>query len=141
MVNWEVFQRRAAPVVSQPFVTLQKRGTMSLNAAAFEALGEPEAVELLFDRGERLLGFRPVDPSAPHAYRPRKQGRTANYVVSGMALTQYYGVETDTARRYAAEMRDGVLVVDLKQSGSDATGVRAGSGKDRPRREAGVRDG
>ena len=140
MANWEVFQRRAAPGVSQPFVTLQKRGTMSLNAAAFEALGEPEAVELLFDRGERLLGFRPVDPSAAHAYKPRKQGRTANYVVSGMALTQYFGIETDTARRYA-EVQDGVLVVDLKQPGSDATGVRAGSGKVRLQREAGARDG
>ena len=140
MPDFEVFQRRAAPVVNQPFVTIQARGTMSLNRAAFEALGEPAAVELLYDRAERLVGFRPVDPTAPHAYQPRKQGKTANYIVSGTAFTQYFGIETGAARRYPAAMQDGVLVVDLKQPGTDATGVRARAVKDRPQREAGPRD-
>ena len=139
MPDFEVFQRRSAPVVNQPLVTIQARGTMSFNRAAFEALGEPAAVELLYDRAERLMGFRPVDPAAPHAYQPRKQGRTANYIVAGTAFTQYFGIETGAARRYPAAMLEGALVVDLKQPGTDATGVRARATKDRPLREAGPR--
>ncbi len=125
MPTFEVFNRRTAPSTTQPLVTIQKRGTMSLNRSAFEALGEPDAVELLYDREERLLGFRPVDPAVPHAYRPRKQGNAANYILAGQAFTQYYGVETGTARRYRAKLLDDVLVVDLKQPGTDATGPRA----------------
>jgi hypothetical protein len=45
--------------------------------------------------------------------------------VSGSAFTKYFDIETDIARRYPAEVVDGVLVVDLKQPGTDATGVRA----------------
>jgi hypothetical protein len=129
MPNWVTFNRRAAPVTKQPLVTIQKRGTLSLNGAAYEALGEPAAVELLYDLTERLVGFRPVDPEATHAYVPRRQGRAANYLVSGSAFTKYFDIETDTAMRYTAEKVDGVLVVDLKQPGTDATGVRARTGK------------
>lgn len=125
MPNFEVFNRRAAPVTTQPLVTIQKRGTMSFNRAAFEALGEPAAVELLFDRQERIVGFRPVDVDVPHAYRPRKQGHTHNYLVAGQAFTQHFGIETGTARRYPAAMLDAVLVVDLKLPGTDATGPRS----------------
>lgn len=132
MPNFEVFNRRAAPVTAQPLVTIQKRGTMSFNRAAFEALGGPEAVELLFDRQERVVGFRPVGADVPHAYRPRKQGHTYNYLVAGQAFTQHYGIETDTARRYPAAMLDGVLVVDLKQPGTDATGPRGRNDGPRP---------
>lgn len=128
MPHFEVFNRRAAPVTTQPLVTIQKRGTMSFNRAAFEALGEPEAVELLFDRQERIVGFRPVGGDVPHAYRPRKQGRTYNYLVAGQAFTQHYGIETDTARRYPAAMLDGVLIVDLKADSVVATGPRAKDG-------------
>lgn len=124
MANWETFRRRAAPVSTVPMVTIQKRGTLSFNRPAFEALGEPSAVELLYDREERVVGLRPIDPAAPHAYQPRQQGKTANWLVSGRAFTQYFGIETDTARRYPAVLQDDVLTVDLKQPGSDATGVR-----------------
>jgi hypothetical protein len=129
MPNWETFKRRSAPVSKQPLVTIQKRGTMSFNGAAYAALGEPAALELLFDRTEQLVGFRAAEPATPDAYALRKQGRAANYIVSGQAFTQYFEIATDTARRYPAELRDGVLVVDLKQPGMDATGVRARSKK------------
>lgn len=137
MPNFEVFNRRAAPVTTQPLVTIQKRGAMSFNRAAFEALGAPEAVEFLFDREERVMGFRPVSADVPHAYRPRKQGQAYNYILAGQAFTQHYGIKTDTARRYVAAMLDGVLVVDLTQPGTDATGPRSRDDGPRPTREGG----
>jgi len=139
MPNFEVFNRRASPRSTEPLVTIQKRGTMSFNRAAFEAIGEPEAVELLFDRDERVVGFRPVGADVPHAYRPRKQGNAYNYIIAGQAFTQYYGIDTGTARRYPAAMFDGVLAVDLKQAGTDATGPRGRDDGPRPTREGGLR--
>ena len=57
MADFEVFTRRMVPLVKQPTATLQKRGTMSLNKAAHVALGSPDAVELLYDRAEQIIGM------------------------------------------------------------------------------------
>ncbi|MFC3297821.1 hypothetical protein ACFOD2_16695 [Clavibacter michiganensis subsp. insidiosus] len=41
-------------------MTIQKRGLMSINRAAYEAIGKPEGVELLWDPERKLIGFRPA---------------------------------------------------------------------------------
>jgi hypothetical protein len=128
-VQFERFDKRKASASQNPFVTLQKRGPISLNQAAFEQLGRPEAVELLYARTERVIGLKPTSPKQPYAFPVRPQGsrgRTGNYTVAGQAFTKNYGIDTSIARRYAAEMQhDGTLLVDLKNSGVDATGPRA----------------
>ena len=42
--------------------------------------------------------------------------------MSGKAFLSYYGIPRDEARRWSAAMRDDMLVVDLKQPGTDVTG-------------------
>jgi len=115
MPNWEAFTRRATPVVSGPLVTIQKRGTISLNRAAHELLGAPPAVELLFDVDEHVIGFRPVDPGVHHAYPVRKQPSSFSYLVAGQAFAKYYGIPIGETRRYTAAMIGDVLAIDLKQ--------------------------
>lgn len=124
MRKWHTFDRRAATGVGEALVTVQRRGTFSFNAAARAAIGEPEAVELLYDPDDRVIGFRPADPSLPHAYALRKQGGSNSWIIAGQAFTNRYGIPTDTALRYGATTEDGVLVVDLKTTGTDATGPR-----------------
>lgn len=115
VANFEVFDRRSRPVSHQATVTIQKRGNFSLNKAAFQALGEPEAVELLFDRSERLIGMRPSEVRNRHAYPVRKQQNAQSYLVAGNAFNQYYQIETGVTRRWDASIQDGILVIDLKQ--------------------------
>jgi hypothetical protein len=95
-------------------VTLQKRGAISLNASAHRALGAPPSVELLYDRVQRIIGLRPVDPGVPNAY-PVRPATTASgpFVVSAMAFTRYYEIDTTVTRRWEAYVEDGVLCVDL----------------------------
>ncbi len=99
MPNFETFTRRAAPVASTPLVTIQKRGTFSLNRAAYELLGSPEAVELLYDRDERVMGIRAVDPDTRHAYPMRKQPSSYSYLFAGQAFAKYYGIPIGETRR------------------------------------------
>lgn len=110
------------PSMQEPSVGIQKRGALSLNTAALEALGSPTHVELLYDREERLIGIRKTTASNPHAYVVRGVGKSdATHVVSGKAFLSYYGIPRDVARRWPAEKRDGMLVVDLKQPGTEVT--------------------
>ena len=130
--EFETFTRRMIPLVKKPFVTIQKRGTMSFNKAAHVALGEPEAVELLYDKKNNVMGIRAVDPSVTHAYPMRAQAKkeVGPYIVSGSAFTKYYGIATGEARRFAAEVQDGILVVDLQHDeGQVVTSNRNGSAR------------
>ncbi len=129
---FEVFTRRLAPLGKTPTFTIQKRGTLSLNRSAYALLGEPAAVELLYDRDEHVVGMRPVEADEPHAYpfRPLSKQRDDEedrgpVVVAGTAFTQYYRIDTTVSRRWVPEMRDGVLCIDLKQEGVVATSNRS----------------
>ncbi len=120
---FEAFQKNRMPSKGQPAVTIQKRGALSLNNAAFEAIGSPSFVELLYDREERLIGIRRSDEDTPHAYAVRGTGiNQATRVVSGKAFLTYYEIPRDVARRWNAEERDDMLVIDLKQPGAEVSG-------------------
>lgn len=129
MANFEVFTRRMVPLVKQPAVTIQKRGNMSVNRAAFVALGEPQAVELLYDPSEKIVGFRAVSAETEHAYPVRPQGQKEDgpYIVAGMAFTKYYGIDTSISRRWSASMQGDILCIDLKQEGTVVTSNRGRS--------------
>jgi hypothetical protein len=71
-------------------------------------------VELLFDRDERVMGFRAVPKDVSHAYAVRAQKNASSHLVSGRAFNQYYGITVDASRRYSASMIDDVLAIDLK---------------------------
>jgi hypothetical protein len=123
---FETFKRQRVPVTSEPAITIQKRGAISMNGPAYNALQSPDHLELLYDRDEQLIGMRKVDSTVPHAYIVRPLGKSGTtHLVSGNAFMAYYGIETGTAKRWIAEMRDDTLVVDLKQPGIEVTGNRS----------------
>ncbi len=116
MPNWRTLQRGTRWSSSQPYVGIQaSKGTISLNRSAFEALGSPQAVEILCDPQERLIGFRSTSPTAG-AYPVHKQRAGATYLIAGRVLTREMNIDTSRARRYHAQVVDGVLTVDLKQA-------------------------
>jgi hypothetical protein len=128
--HFEVFTKRLVPLVKQAAVTIQKRGTMSVNRAAFVAMGEPEAIELLYDPTEKIIGMRPVPAETEHAYPVRAQSSKKEdgpYLVAGTAFTRYYGIDTTVSKRWPVEMQDDVLCLDLKQQGTIVTSNRSRS--------------
>ena len=124
MPNFEVFDKRAIPMTKRPQVTIQARGTLSFNASSYHVLGEPKALELLFDREAQIIGFRPADTGSPNAYPIRPVSAGGTYVASGGAFLKYYGVDFSTPMRYDADFTDGLLMVDLKKGGRVATSNR-----------------
>ncbi|MFX8766474.1 hypothetical protein ABTM49_19830, partial [Acinetobacter baumannii] len=89
------------------------RGTISLNKSAFSVIGEPEAVELMYDRDERIVGLRPVDASAEHAYPVRSATARGGgpYVISAIAFTKFYDISTERSLRWQAHVVDGTLCI------------------------------
>lgn len=117
MSGFEVFTKKMAPLGKTPGVTIQKRGIITINRSAHALLGEPKAVELLYDRERERIGLRAVDETAQHAYqlRPQGLGDTGPMVVAGTAFTNYYKIDTSVSRRWVPKLEDGVMVLDLPE--------------------------
>lgn len=115
-MTFETFEKQRQPPTTEPAVTLQKKGSFALNASAFDVLGKPEAVELLYDRDERLIGLRPALSENPNSYpvRPVKPG-SRSYIVAGTAFAKHYGIELGHARRWIGRIRSGMLVLDMNE--------------------------
>lgn len=127
MPDFEVFTKRLVPLKKTPLVTIQKRGTISLNKSAYSALGEPEAVELLYDRDERIVGLRAAESSLEHAYPVRSAtGRGSGpYIISAIAFTKFYDIDTEQSLRWRAHLVEDVLCIDLDSTGTPVTSNRA----------------
>jgi hypothetical protein len=127
--DWEVFKGRATRPGDEPIISISTHGAMSLSRSAWDALGKPEAVELLYKRGERLVGLRAAeDPTARHAYPLRPVDRASTHVLSFVAFAQRYGIAISptVSRRYVAEMRGNILTIDLNATPLEVADPRRG---------------
>ncbi len=97
--KFEEFSReKARSGVEEPMFTLQARGLLSLNNAAYRALGQPGHVALLYDVTQRIVGLRTVGEDWPNAYRVRPQG--SSYIVGAQGFIAYYGIKPLVAQRF-----------------------------------------
>lgn len=123
--DFEVFSRRSTPIVKTPQVTIQRRGLLSFNEAAFEAMGQPVALHLLYSKARNTIGLKKVEVGTPNAYTVRKQPQARSWLVAGAAFTTYYGIPNEPARRYTAEASgDDMLLVDLNQEATEINSPR-----------------
>ncbi len=103
---------------------LQARSLLSFNHTAFLALGEPEAVTLLYDPDEHIVALRKSHASDPNAYRVRKQQQAQSYLVSAQAFTAHYAIPTPRARRFeGTDYGNGIWGFALS-SGEDVKNLR-----------------
>ncbi|MHA6751153.1 hypothetical protein ACX31A_09715 [Dermacoccus nishinomiyaensis] len=101
-------------------MTIQKSGAISINEAGYKQLGEPRFVQLLHDADERLIALNPTEETDLDGYAVRRQNAskgTGPAVISAGNFASDCGVDTHQARRWAPELIDGMLVVDLKVEG------------------------
>jgi len=127
MPNFKEFDRKQARNPRGPSVTLTSRGAISFSAEAWDQLGSPEAVTLLFDEGERIVGFRPARRGERNAYPFRPNGSVRT--VMATAFCGHIGVKnTGESRRWPMRIEDGIACVDLKQPSELVTSSRAGTG-------------
>ena len=116
MPNFEVFEGKRRQAAHEPLVTLQARGSFSFNEAAYDAMGRPKRLLLLFDPDQRIVGFQPTEEDVPYAYPVHKQpnGRTFQ-TGGGAAFCHHYEIPTGQSRRFAGKMYDEILGIDLTE--------------------------
>mgnify|MGYP000880790191 FL=1 len=129
--GFETFVKGVSTRSRKPTVTLQRRGVMSFNPAAYEALGSPEGVELLFNAARKMIAVRPVKPEeVSHAVLFRGVGgksasKNGAMLLAAISFCQTFEIDTSESVRRDVEVTDGVLFVDLNDPGVVIRGNRS----------------
>ena len=124
MPNLEVFHRPAANV---PALTVSPRG-LSLNRAAYAAIGQPDKVVCLYDSGSSIVGVRGVRPGDEPAVITHHVGSLYSGGLAPVQKSRGFlvraGVELSPTRRFEAIVVDGMVCVDLSRPGVNVARAR-----------------
>ena len=134
MVAFEVYESKTLARRHVPVVTVQRRGAISINRAGYEAMGEPEHVLLLRDVARNLIAVKSAAASDVHGHVVRLLNPARGsgpVVVAASDFVRDVGIDTSVARRWVAQLDEGMLVIDL-----NTEGVVAVSNRERARTEA-----
>ena len=145
MPNFVEFSRENSRRDDDPMFTLQTRGLISMNQAAFKALGSPVAVALLYDAAEGIVALKKVAKNYANGYLVRKQGQSNSYLVAGQGFTSFNKIPCDVSRRFVGhEYGDYTWGFDLDE-GTEVKGTRRSAGSTRsearPERQFAVDEG
>lgn len=128
--KFETFTRRFAKASKEPTLTVTVRGTLNINEPALIALGKPDAVVLLYDRDEAVIGVRPADREDPNAYRVAQLGSGSHSrTIVARDFCAWIGADLADARRYPLTMDGDIGCVSLRGPSRIVTGNRNRAGK------------
>lgn len=111
--GFELFTEHRKHNASEPIITIHAKGVFALNGAALDRMGNPEAVELLFNAERRMVAMRPATPGRTSVVVrfPNKGSRSA--VVSAKSFLDRCGVNTDKALSLDVEFVGPVALLTL----------------------------
>lgn len=116
--RWEICEVGGAkPFAERVHVTLNRRNIFCLNAKVFEMLGRPEAVQLLFDKKELVIGLNPAPMNTKGTFRvqPHTNGGTHRIIHAALFCRQFNIMMDGTSAFLDPRLdNDGVLLLDLK---------------------------
>jgi hypothetical protein len=98
------------------YVTMNRKGHISMSRLTYQRLGEPKAFLLLFDTVNNRIGLKPTGISIRNAYPVGPQGRHGGKVIRAYRLMQEFGIDLpETLQFKDAEIdQDGILILDLR---------------------------
>ena len=96
-------------------VTLSSRGRLYFNPMAFEALGKPLGVVLMFDETKKAIGVLPSTMTRKETYRLRKMRASAGTYITALNFCRHFSINpTETLAFLGPRLNhDGVLILSL----------------------------
>ena len=112
---WTKLRPRANISADAPAMSLRKNGQIAWNLGLHEALGEPQAVEVLYDPQTRRLAVRKAD-DAGDAFPVFKARHQRTWQVNALGALRVAGapVGKRTQRARATEFEPGIWGIELE---------------------------
>ena len=104
------------PPETRVYVSMDRRGVITLNATCYRLLGKPKSVYLHFSRMDDTIAIEPVDSYHLPAAFPLKPNGSAWYLNSA-PFSRHFGIRLDATQRFVSpDIRDGVLHLKLSET-------------------------
>ena len=99
------------------YVTMNKKGWISISKFTHEKLGEPEQALLLYDRTTNTIGVNPAGRNTPEAFRLTKKW-SGGRVIYGLRLVQEFRIKIPCGIRFMNPEIDeeSILILDLNDT-------------------------
>ena len=124
---WKEFAGTAPHSRSGVYVSIKESGVILLNRRAFEVLGQPKMVSLLFDEENNAMGLRPCNPLMPNAFPLLPRGRAGARAISALAFCKENQIEpTGTIRFLNVEMEKDMMILDFDHTARSTQSPRTG---------------
>jgi len=112
--NWEEFDDPGTPRIADLHVSMSPYGTMLVSRNAYQALGKPTHVIMLWEAETSTIGIKPVPPFTLNAFQLYDSGRSGAHRFHALRFIQKHKINLDyTVRFPTARIEDGVLVLEL----------------------------
>lgn len=98
------------------YVTLNSKGSLVMNRATHQRLGEPAAFHILWDAANYTIGLKPTYPRVRNAYPVMRSGKHGGKRVSVYRLLTEYGLHIKETLEFPdAEIdENGILLLHLR---------------------------
>lgn len=98
------------------YVTMNGKGSIAMNRAAYEKLGEPRGFLVLYDSANSTIGLKPTSPQMRNAYPVMKAGRHGARRVNAYRLLTECGLHIKETLSFpdADIDEDGTLILNLR---------------------------
>lgn len=119
--SWEIAikERLKKQYVQRVYVSLNRRGEIAMNDAAFERIGRPATVTLMYDAANCSIGVKFPVRADRHFFPVRRYGRGGKMrIVRAASALKQFGIEVERTRVFcdvAIEMfrKEPMLVLPL----------------------------
>ncbi len=107
-------------------VTMSPKGSLYMNSKAWGLLGQPRAVEMVFDKPRAVIGLIPADPELPEAFPVKdKQGTKGKQIHASAFCTHFLIKMMRTGLFNEIEVdADGIMSLSLETVSAVTRGAR-----------------
>ena len=113
-MSFEVFKAGQPRVSKVPRIGLSRHGYFSVNRTAYELLGRPSRVVLMYDAERELVALEPAGEDTPHSYKVVQQGKSQSYIVAAKAFCDHYEIAYgDEVLHFTPRKEGGLLIFEL----------------------------
>jgi hypothetical protein len=115
-IDWEEYGGRQFPETAAR-ATIRRDRHLSLNQAAYDLLGRPTEVVLLYSAARRAIGIRVTLEDIGRRFRIRQEGDAPRYVVAAAPFLRYYRIDYSQLTIFeTVQFEDDMLVLPLDQA-------------------------
>ena len=125
--EWKIFKGEPTPRRRDRLrVTINPRGVILVNRKAFEVMGRPEAVLLMYDERHQAIGLQPASAGEQYAFPLKSKDKVTHRTIYAWPFCKFFKLKPPKTVSFTSPELDhnGVLMLHLNH----ATEVGRGEG-------------